>query len=192
MVKFKILAIPWFSLNFQLFMTEGEEPRSGAEANFGLRHPAGMMPCKPKSGTFSLREKSGSSPRAPADLSRREFPEGKVVIWRVHAANFSSRLALLWIKKIGYRKFQTSANSHEIRCKHHLVAGLFVCEKFLLAGRRKRRGVNAAASTLRRQRCGVVRHTDLSKQPIKNHFLITSQPTNLRRTSGTVTLPSAF
>ena len=122
MVKFKILAIPWFSLNFQLFMTEGEEPRSGAEANFGLRHPAGMMPCKPNI----------SSPRAPADLSRREFPEGKVVIWRVHAANFSSRLALLWIKKIGYRKFQTSANSHEIRCKHHLVAGLFVCGKFLL------------------------------------------------------------
>ena len=32
----------------------------------------GILPCKPKSGTFSLREKSGSSPRAPADLSRRE------------------------------------------------------------------------------------------------------------------------
>ena len=89
MVKFKILAIPWFSLNFQLFMTEGEEPRSGAEANFGLRHPAGMMPCKPNI----------SSPRAPADLSRREFPEGKVVIWRVHAANFSSRLAFYMDQK---------------------------------------------------------------------------------------------
>jgi len=90
-----------------------------------------MMPCKPNI----------SSPRAPADLSRRESR----YLARLRGKYFL-RLALLWIKKIGYRKFQTSANSHEIQCEHHLVAGLFVCEKFLLAGRRKRRGVNAAAS----------------------------------------------
>ena len=91
-----MLAIPWFRLNFKLFYNREKEPRSRAEANFGLRHPAGMMPCKPKSGTFSLREKSGSSPRAPADLSRRESR----YLTRSRGKYFFL-LALLWIKKIG-------------------------------------------------------------------------------------------
>ena len=91
MVKFKILAIPWFSLNFQLFMTEGEEPRSGAEANFGLRHPAGMMPCKPNI----------SSPRAPADLSRREsrcLAQKRDKYFDAFTRQIFLPLALLWIK----------------------------------------------------------------------------------------------
>ena len=37
-------------------------------------------------------------------------------------------------QKRGYRGFQASANSHIIQCEHHLVAVLFVCGKFLLAG----------------------------------------------------------
>ena len=47
----------------------------------------------------TLRLQNWFFPRAPADLSRREFPEGKVVIWRVHAANFSSRLAFYMDQK---------------------------------------------------------------------------------------------
>ena len=54
-------------------------------------------------------------------------------------------------QKIGQWKFFASENSREVRCEHHLVAGLFVCEYFLLAGRRKRCGVNTAVSTLRRR-----------------------------------------
>ena len=67
-MNFKISAIPWFRLNFKLFYDREKEPRSDAEANFGLRQSAGILPCKPKSGTFSLREKSGTSPRAPLFL----------------------------------------------------------------------------------------------------------------------------
>ena len=33
---------------------------------------------------------------------------------------------------MGQRKVSTSANSREIQCEHHLVAGLFVCGNFLL------------------------------------------------------------
>ena len=47
------------------------------QTNFVLRHSAGRMPCKPKSGTFYLRENSGSSLRAPADISAQR----KFVIW---------------------------------------------------------------------------------------------------------------
>ena len=118
-VKFKMLAIPWFRLNFKLFYNREKKPRSRAEANFGLRHPAGMMPCKPKSGTFSLREKSGSSPLRP----RRSFPQGisrreSRYLTRSRGKYFFL-LALLWIKKMGYREFQASANSHIIQCEHH-------------------------------------------------------------------------
>ena len=67
---------------------------------------------------------------APADLSRREFPEGKVVIWRVHAANISSVWLFIWIKKWDRENFFALANSHKIQCEHHLVAVLFVYEIF--------------------------------------------------------------
>ena len=47
-VKFKMLAIPWFRLNFKLFYNREKEPRSRAEANFGLqgvpRRSAGILP----------------------------------------------------------------------------------------------------------------------------------------------------
>ena len=71
------------------------------QTNFVLRHSAGRMPCKPKSGTFSLREKSGSSPRAPADLSRRESR----YLTRLRGKYFFL-LALLWIKKLDSKNFQ--------------------------------------------------------------------------------------
>ena len=35
-------------------------------------------------------------------------------------------------QKRRYRGFQNLANSHEIQCEHHLVAGLFVCGKSVL------------------------------------------------------------
>ena len=52
---------------------------------------------------------------------------------------------------MGYKGFQTEANSHEIQCEHHLVAGLFVCKKSVLAwdaglpGRRGRRPLHSLA-----------------------------------------------
>ena len=75
-----------------------------------------MMPCKPKSGTFSLREKSGSSPRAPLFL-----------------------LALLWIKKLDTEDFklkQTAAkfSANIIWLLVYLFVGIFLLEWFQLNG----------------------------------------------------------
>ena len=80
-VKFKIFAIPWFSLKFLAFLLSGE----------------GTALTLPQNLAIDVCQ-IGSSPRAPADLSRREFPEGKVVIWRDFAANISST-GFIWIKK---------------------------------------------------------------------------------------------
>ena len=60
-------------------------------------------------------------------------------------------LAFYMDQKMGYKGFQTEANSHEIQCEHHLVAGLFVCKKSVLAwdaglpGRRGRRPLHSLA-----------------------------------------------
>ena len=82
------------------------------------------------------------------------------------------RLALLWIKKIGYREFQTSSNSHEIQCEHHLVAVLFVCGNFLLAGdaglpgRRGRRPLRRCGKSLLKKRF-ILRVLDFKAAPAK-------------------------
>ena len=47
-------------------------------------------------------------------------------------------------QKMGQRKFFTSASSRKIQCEHHLVAGLFVCGKFLRVG-------TGSSKTLRRR-----------------------------------------
>ena len=46
------------------------------------------------------------------------------------------------------RKFLASANSHEVQCEHHLVAGLFACGNFLVAGRRRRRPLRVSKNSL--------------------------------------------
>ena len=51
-------------------------------------------------------------------------------------------------QKIGYREFQASANSHKIQCEHHLVAILFVCGKFLVAGRQRCRPLRVCGDNL--------------------------------------------
>ena len=75
------------------------------------------------------------SPSAPpADISaQRKF----VNLARKQRARdkFILLFRLYMDQKRGYRGFQASANSHEIRCEHHLVASLFVCKKFLLIDR---------------------------------------------------------
>ena len=40
----EVFAIPWFSLKFLVFYNREKEPRSRAEANFGLRQSAGILP----------------------------------------------------------------------------------------------------------------------------------------------------
>ena len=49
---------------------------------------------------------------------------------------------------MGQWKFQALANSREVQCEHHLVAVLFVCENFLLAGRRGRRPLRVCGDNL--------------------------------------------
>ena len=69
------------------------------QTNFVLRHSAGRMPCKPKSGTFSLREKSGFSPSAPPPIFPRS---GNSLIWlanNVRETNLFSSFGFIWIKK---------------------------------------------------------------------------------------------
>ena len=105
-----------------------------------------------KAGHFPCG-KSLVLPRAPADISAQR----KFVIWlanNVRETNLFSSFGYgenlhlwvssdakyrfvsvqfdLFIKKMGYRGVQTSANSHNIQCEHHLVAVLFVCKKSLL------------------------------------------------------------
>ena len=79
------------------------------------RRSAGRMPCKTKSGTFSLREKSGSPPPRP----RRYFRAAKIRYLTRFRGKYFFLLALLWIKKIGQRKVLASANSRKIQCEHH-------------------------------------------------------------------------
>ena len=55
-------------------------------------------------------------------------------------------------QKIGQRKVLASANSHNIQCEHHLVAGLFVCGKSLLTGRRGRRPLQVCGKSLLEKR----------------------------------------
>ena len=40
----------------------------------------------------------------------------------------------IYLSKNGTVKISASASSHKVQCEHHLVAVLFVCGKFLLAG----------------------------------------------------------
>ena len=126
-------------------------------------------------------------PAPPPIFPAGNFPKGKSLF-----GAFTRQIFLhVWLY-YGSKKLDTE-NFKLQRTAMKFGANIIWLPVYLFAKSSCLRGVeNAAASTLRRQRCGVVRHTDLSKQPIKNHFLITSQPTNLRRTSGTVTLPSAF
>ena len=93
-----------------------------------------------------LRRRRGSSPRAPADLSRRESR----YLARLRGKYFL-RLAFYMDQKRGYRGLQTLANSREVQCEHHLVAGLFVCEKSVL--KMGRGVVNTAVSRRPLQSC---------------------------------------
>ena len=56
-----MFAIPWFSLNFLLFYYPGGRTHGSGVAKQTLSCYALLR--KPKSGTFSLREKSGPPPR---------------------------------------------------------------------------------------------------------------------------------
>ena len=101
----------------------------------------------------------GSSPCAPADLSRREsryLTQKCDKYFDAFTRQIFLPLAFYMDQKMGYREFQTSVNSHIVQCEHHLVAVLFVCGKSVLEGTSGYRGVvNTAVSTLRCQRCGV-------------------------------------
>ena len=81
------------------------------------------------------RRNAGRMPRAK---KRDIFPAGKVWFLPPHPSLPSG---FIMDQKMGRRKFFTSASSRKIQYEHHSVAGLFVCGKFLLAGRRKRCGV---------------------------------------------------
>jgi len=43
-MNFKNFVIPWFSKKSFIFYDREKEPRSRAEANFGLRQSAGILP----------------------------------------------------------------------------------------------------------------------------------------------------
>ena len=114
----------------------------------------------------------GSSPLAPPPI----FPVGKVVIWRVNAANISSVWLFIWIKKWNTENFKLkriavkfSANiiwllvylfAGSSRLRGRRVTGSSRAPtptkytKFPFAGRRQHCGVNAAASRRPLQGCG--------------------------------------
>ena len=84
-VKFKMLAIPWFRLNFKLFYNREKEPRSGCRKIWQTMFAKLVLP-----------------PCAPADLSAQR----KVVICRDLAANISSIGFIYGSKKLDTKDFK--------------------------------------------------------------------------------------